>query len=170
MQITYLSLGSNLGDRARHLEQAIALLDSPELRVRRVSSVWETEPQGVAGQPWFLNAAVEAETILFPRKLLHRIQRVEQRLGRRRGVSNGPRTIDIDILLYGRHIMNTAELTVPHPRMEGRRFVLEPMAELAPDLRHPVLGAAMRELLTEVSGQAARKMPIHLGAGKKEGS
>ena len=115
--------------------------------VKRVSSVYETEPVGFRAQPWFLNTVVEAETALFPLQLLDRIQDIEIRMGRRRLLHQGPRTIDIDILLYGNFRIEAARLTVPHPRMAERRFVLEPLAELSPDLRHPVNHLAIRELL-----------------------
>jgi len=152
----YLSLGSNLGDRRRHLDEAIRLLRECGVKVARASRVYETEPLDVREQPWFLNMVVKAETRLFPIQLLHQIQRVERRLGRRRVVAKGPRTIDIDILLFGRSVMETEELQIPHPRMAARRFVLEPLAELAPDLRHPVTKEPVAEMLEHVQGQAVR--------------
>jgi len=156
----YLSLGSNLGDREQGLQAAIRLLESPDLPVLRVSSIYETEPQDFGGQPWFLNLVVEAETSLLPRQLLARVRKIERELGRRRLVVKGPRTIDIDILLYGNFVIETAELTVPHPRMPDRRFVLEPMCELAPELRHPVLRRTIRELLGGTLGQVVRKRTL----------
>lgn len=140
------------------LQAAIDRLDSSDLKVRRVSSVYKTEPQERRNQHWFLNAAVEAETDLFPRQLLARIAKIEQQLGRRRMLANGPRTIDIDILFYGSFIVQTPELTIPHPRLGERRFVLAPMAELAPDLRDPVTHRTMRDLLAATAGQAVRKI------------
>lgn len=140
------------------LQAAIDRLQTPELRIARVSSVYETEPQGLHNQRWFLNLVVEAETELFPRQLLARIVKIERELGRRRVVENGPRTIDIDILFFGNSVVQTAELTIPHPRFAGRRFVLEPMVELKPDLRDPVSGRTMRELLAETAGQGVRKV------------
>jgi 2-amino-4-hydroxy-6-hydroxymethyldihydropteridine diphosphokinase len=115
--------------------------------VRRVSSVYETEPVGVRNQPWFLNVVVEGETELFPVQLLERMQAIEIRLGRRRPAEPSPRTIDIDILLYGDFRIQRLDLTVPHPRLAERRFVLEPLVELAPELRHPVSRLTMREML-----------------------
>jgi 2-amino-4-hydroxy-6-hydroxymethyldihydropteridine diphosphokinase len=160
MKTVYLGLGSNLGDRERLLQKALDLLAAPELRLRRLSSVYETEPQEIASQPWFLNLVVEAETSLFPRQLLKHAQHIERLLGRQRNIPNGPRTIDIDLLLYGRFVIDTAELAVPHPRLVRRRFVLEPLVELAADLRHPVLRFSMRELLHTISGQVTRKSPF----------
>lgn len=150
------------------LQAAIDRLQSRELRILRVSSVYETEPQGRRNQRWFLNLVVEAETDLFPRQLLGRIARIEQQLGRRRMLANGPRTIDIDILFYGGFVIDTPELKIPHPRFAERRFVLAPMVELAPDLRDPVSRRTMRELLPATAGQGLRKVesgvkcPSHL--------
>src|SRR5512147_2204744 len=157
MKTVYLSLGSNVGNREEMLQQAVRLLASADFRITRMSSIYETEPQDVRGQPWFLNMVLEAETTLFPRQLLGRIQKVEQQLGRRRLAPKGPRTIDIDILLFGTAVIDTAGLTVPHPRMAERRFVLEPMTELEPDLHHPILRRAMRELLGTVRDQTVRR-------------
>jgi len=140
------------------LQAAIDSLNSSDLRIQRVSSVYKTEPQERRNQHWFLNAAVEAETDLFPRQLLARIAKIEQQLGRRRMLANGPRTIDIDILFYGSFIVQTPELTIPHPRLGERRFVLAPMAELAPELRDPVTRRTMRDLLAATAGQAVRKI------------
>lgn len=154
----YLSLGSNLGDRERNLRDAVGLLAEPSLRVLRVSSFYETEPLEVPDQRWFLNAVVEAETDFFPRQLLARIQRIEQQLGRRRLKPKGPRTIDIDILFYGGAVIDADELQVPHPRLGERRFVLEPLAELAPELRHPVTRRTVAEMLHDVAGQQVRRV------------
>jgi len=154
----YLSLGSNLGDRARNLRTAIEGLARAGVAVRRVSSIYETEPLELADQPKFLNLVVEAETALMPRQLLARTARIERELGRKRTVAKGPRTIDVDILFYGSSVINAPNLIVPHPRLAGRRFVLEPLAEIAPDLRHPVTRRTVREMLAEVSGQKVRKL------------
>jgi 2-amino-4-hydroxy-6-hydroxymethyldihydropteridine diphosphokinase len=155
----YLSLGSNVGDRQRHLDAALDLLSAAGVSIVRVSRVYETEPQDVRAQPWFLNLVAEAETRLFPLQLLRAMQRVERRLGRKRIVDKGPRTIDIDILLFGGFVVDTEELRIPHPRMTARRFVLEPLAELRPDLRHPVTHASVREMLDAVRDQGARLLP-----------
>jgi len=149
----YLSLGSNVGDREARLREAILRLDDDDVRVLRRSPVYETEPQDVKDQGWFLNAVIEAETELFPLQLLGRTQTIELQSGRQRTRVGGPRTLDIDILLYGNFAIRTARLEIPHPRMTARRFVLEPLAQLAPDLRHPATGRTMREILAEVRGQ-----------------
>ena len=158
MKIAYLSLGSNVGDRERLLQDAVRLLHTPDLRVVRISPVYQTEPQDVRAQPWFLNLVVEAETDLFPRQLLARVQQIERQLGRKRLAAKGPRTIDIDILLYGELVFNTAGLVVPHPRMTERRFVLQPLADLVPELRHPVLRRTVKELLAATHGQTVRPL------------
>jgi 2-amino-4-hydroxy-6-hydroxymethyldihydropteridine diphosphokinase len=157
MKTAYLGLGSNLGDRAANLAEAIGHLSDGRVRVTRKSSVWETEPRDVPDQPWFLNQVIEVETDLFPRQLFQRIQRIEREMGRLKRIPKGPRLIDIDILLYGNAVVKSPELEIPHPRMAERRFVLAPLAELAPELRHPVLNRTVRELSAEVAGQSARK-------------
>ncbi len=154
MKTVYLSLGSNLGDREQMLQSALDRLHTADFRIVRVSSVYETEPVGFKEQRFFLNLVAEAETDLFPLMLLGRIQRVELLLGRKRsGPPNGPRSIDIDILFYGRATVHSASLDIPHPRLHERRFVLGPLVELAPELRHPTLGRTMRELLASLEGQ-----------------
>lgn len=157
MKTVYLGLGSNVGDREKNLRKAIEQLAAPNLRVVRVSSTYETEPIGFAAQHWFLNLVVEAETELFPMQLLSRTIKIERSLGRVRTIKNGPRTIDIDILLYGKTVIHTATLEIPHPRMAERRFVLAPLAELAPDLRHPVTHKSIREMLDAAPEQAVRR-------------
>lgn len=147
MKTAFLSLGSNLGDRAQNLRRAIELLASPKLLIQRVSPVYETEPVGLADQPMYLNAAIEIATTLFPKQLLHRAQSVEQQLGRKRTMVNGPRIIDIDILLYAGTVMATEELTIPHPRYRERRFVLAPLVDLSPDLKDPETGQSVGFLL-----------------------
>jgi len=143
----YLSLGSNVGDRERNLRQAVERLASNDLRVLRASRIYETEPVDYIDQAWFLNQVVEAETALFPMQLLTRIGRIERELGRVRTAPKGPRTIDIDILFYAAAIVETARLEIPHPRIAERRFVLAPLAEVAPDLRHPVTHRSVRQML-----------------------
>jgi 2-amino-4-hydroxy-6-hydroxymethyldihydropteridine diphosphokinase len=157
MKTVYLALGSNLGDRGDNLERAIRALDQrPATEVVRQSSIYETAPMLLEAQPWFLNQVVEVKTSLFPRQLLHLCQQIERALGRKRTVANGPRTIDIDILLYGRTVMASDELNIPHPRIAERRFVLEPLAELAPGLRHPVVKRTIAELLAATKQQTVR--------------
>jgi 2-amino-4-hydroxy-6-hydroxymethyldihydropteridine diphosphokinase len=158
LKIAYLGLGSNLGNRRGNLESAVERLASPELRVVRQSSIYEAEPRDLEDQPRFLNQVIEVETILFPRQLLRRLQKIELDLGRRRSVPKGPRLIDLDILLYTNAKISTPGLEIPHPRMTERRFVLEPLAELAPDLRHPLMGQTIKDMLARVSGQAVRRM------------
>jgi 2-amino-4-hydroxy-6-hydroxymethyldihydropteridine diphosphokinase len=141
----YLSLGSNLGDRSGNLQQAIERLRTLG-NVQAVSSFYETEPVGFTDQPWFINCAVELITSLSADQLLAHSLEIEAQLGRLRTQPQGPRTIDIDILLFGSSVIDNAELTVPHPGMQERRFVLEPVAEIAPKLRHPVLGQTIEEM------------------------
>ncbi len=156
MKTIYLSLGSNVGDRERHLQTALARLESPDLHIQRTSPVYETEPVDYTAQRWFLNLVVEAETILFPKQLLSRTARIERDLGRVRTVAKGPRTIDIDILLYGKAVVESVTLEIPHPRMAERRFVLAPLADLAPQLRHPVTHKTVREMLDAAPPQKLR--------------
>jgi 2-amino-4-hydroxy-6-hydroxymethyldihydropteridine diphosphokinase len=143
----YLSLGSNIGDREGNLRKAVERLAAHDVHVLHGSRIYETEPVDYLEQAWFLNQVVEAETGLFPLQLLTRIGRVERGLGRTRTLHKGPRTIDIDILFYGSAVVDTARLEVPHPRIAARRFVLAPLAELAPDLRHPVTHRSVRQML-----------------------
>ena len=147
MKLTYLSLGSNIGDREANLRAAIDRVAAPGLRVLRTSPIYETEPVDYADQRWFLNLVLEAETSLFPLQLLARAQKVEHVLGRVRTVPKGPRIIDIDILLYGTAVVRTGKLEIPHPRIAERRFVLAPLHDLVPDLRHPVTRATVAEML-----------------------
>jgi len=153
----YLSLGSNLGDRRANLARTIELLGESGVRTLRVSSIFETEPMYLAGQPRFFNQIVEAETTFFPRQLLSITRSVEKTVGRKPGPPNGPRVIDIDIVLFGKSVVNLPGLAIPHPRMAERRFVLEPLAELAPELRHPVTRRTVREMLAEVKDQSVRR-------------
>lgn len=146
-----------MGDREALLQKALDGLNSSGLKLLRVSSLYETEPVGLREQRWFLNLVAEFETELFPKQLLRRMHRIEMELGRRRTVENGPRTIDIDILLYGNVVMKTEDLEIPHPRYRERRFTLAPLAELNPGLRDPVTRKTMADMLAGLAGQAVRK-------------
>jgi 2-amino-4-hydroxy-6-hydroxymethyldihydropteridine diphosphokinase len=154
----YLSLGSNIGDRAANLREAIERLRSMG-NAGAVSSLYETEPIEFTKQPWFLNCVVEIETGLSPTKLLDGILEIEKQMGRHREKKKGPRNIDLDILFYGDEIVDGPELTIPHPAMHERRFVLAPLAEIAPEVRHPVSKKTVRELLESLSaGQVVKKI------------
>jgi len=157
-KIVYLSLGSNIGDRAANLNSAMERLGALGT-IQKISSFYETEPVEFTAQPWFLNIAVKLDTEKMPKQLLAGILDVEQQMGRRRTQKKGPRAIDIDILLFGNSIIDTKGLTVPHPAMHERRFVLEPLAEIAPEVRHPVFKRTLRELRDALPpGQAVRKV------------
>ena len=149
MKTVYLSLGSNIGDRAGNIARAVEALGARGMRVTRQSSLYETEPLELREQPWFLNCVVEAETDLMPRQLMNALLEIEREMGRTRRVPKGPRLIDMDILIFGASEVRTAELEIPHPRMAERRFVLVPFAEIAPEARHPTLQKSVAELLAE---------------------
>jgi 2-amino-4-hydroxy-6-hydroxymethyldihydropteridine diphosphokinase len=152
MKRVYLSLGSNLGDRVANLRRALGGLAQAGIEIRRVSSLYRTEPVEFRAQPWFLNCVVEAGTELMPVQLLKTLKRLERRLGRRSsGISKGPRPIDIDILLYENVVVRSAVLTIPHQRLGERRFVLVPLRELAAHLRHPVTQRTVLEMLSHTS-------------------
>jgi len=157
----FLALGSNLGDRQKNLESAIAALEAAGVRIVQRSAVYETEPQDFKDQPWFLNMVLKVETTCFPIQLLTLLHRIEREMGRIRGresVPKGPRTIDLDILLYGKAVMDVPQLAIPHPRVSERRFVLEPLLEIAPDLRHPVTGRLFSRDLAQLTGQRTKKL------------
>ena len=141
----YLGLGSNMGNRQKNLEKALDLL-SQRLQVSQVSSIYDTEPVGNINQPRFLNLVCQVYTKLAPMELLALTKGIELKLGRTSGKSNAPRPIDIDILFYGDQVIETPELVIPHPRLTERAFVLIPLAEIAPELAHPVMGKTVLEL------------------------
>jgi len=145
--IYHLGLGSNLGDRAGRLSKARAALAEHGVKIRAASSLYETEPLGFREQPWFVNQAVEVESALSPHKLLRLVKRVEKAMGRTAARRDGPRVIDLDILLAEDTVVRTEELTIPHPRLTERNFVLVPLAEIAPQAVHPVLNKKIREVL-----------------------
>jgi 2-amino-4-hydroxy-6-hydroxymethyldihydropteridine diphosphokinase len=154
----YLSLGSNLGDRATNLRQAIAEL-ARQGSIAATSSLYETEPVELTDQPWFLNCAVALDTETNPDDLLQHLLIIEKRMGRERTQPKGPRILDIDILLFGNVIVKLPGLTIPHPALHQRRFVLEPLAEIAPDVRHPILQLTIQELLAQFpAGQEVRRL------------
>ena len=143
--VTYLSLGSNLGDRARNLRNSITLL-APMVQSVLQSSIYQTEPWGYADQPAFLNQAIKANTSLEPMKLLEFLKEIECSMGRQETFRFGPRLIDLDILFYDDLILDTPKLTIPHPRITERAFVLIPLVEISPNLYHPVLHRTIQEL------------------------
>ena len=154
----YLSLGSNMGEREDRLRQALDILKRESVAVTKQSSVYETAPQDVADQPWFLNMVIECRTSVVPVQLLNLLLRIEREIGRVRqaDVRRGPRPIDLDILLFSDAVIQLPQLTVPHPRMLQRRFVLEPLLEIAPDLKCPVDGKPLRGYLAATMDQAVR--------------
>ncbi len=162
LKTIYLSLGSNLGDREQNLSRAVEAIGKEQITIVSQSAIYETEPQDVTQQPWFLNLALECETRYFPLQLLSILQRIGRDLGRVREAAprRGPRVIDIDILLFGDVVMETPQLTIPHPRMFERRFVLEPLLEIAPDLRHPRTKEPLKKLLGRVGGQKMRRFGV----------
>jgi 2-amino-4-hydroxy-6-hydroxymethyldihydropteridine diphosphokinase len=161
-ETAYLSLGSNLGDRATNLRNALAQLDAGA-SLLAVSSLYETQPVGVAtdapDQPWFLNCVASIQTEKTPLELLQLALQIEAAMGRLRMRKHGARNIDIDIVLFGNRAVDQPGLKIPHPAMHQRRFVLEPLVEIAPEALHPELGKTARELLAELaSGQIVRRL------------
>lgn len=152
----YIGIGSNVGDRAETMLKAIMMLDHVEqVRVCRISQMIETEPVGAGNQPKYLNGAAQIDTSLSPMELLSVLHEIEEALGRNRQVERrwGPRTCDLDILLMGQEVLEADSLTVPHPRLHERMFVLRPLAEIAPNVRHPVLCKTVSEMLTELEAK-----------------
>jgi 2-amino-4-hydroxy-6-hydroxymethyldihydropteridine diphosphokinase len=166
-ETVYLSLGSNVGDREENLRAAIAALDGAGVRVERVSSIYETEPVDLLEQPWFLNCVVQGETSVPAVELLGRLREIERRMGSKKLVARGPRLIDVDILLYGQQTIDSPELQVPHPRMHLRRFVLAPLAEIAPEVQHPSWsGTAAGLLVASEDRSTVKKLSGDLRATK----
>jgi len=158
-ETVYLSLGSNIGDRQGHLREALERLNGLA-RVTAVSPFYETEPVEFTEQEWFVNCAAAIETVQTPEWLMSALLELERQMGRVRFEKKGPRTIDLDILLFGERVVNTPGLTIPHPGMATRRFVLAPLAEIAPEARHPVLKKTIRQLLAELpAGQPIIRLP-----------
>ena len=158
MHIVYLSLGSNIGDRDANLRAAIAALASAGVHVMQISSIYETEPVDYLDQPWFLNCVVEAETDMEPQALLQALRAIESHMGGKKEFAKGPRKIDLDLLLYGSETIDTPELQIPHPRLHLRRFVLTPLAEIAPSLKHPAWNATAVQLLAQSSDQSVVRL------------
>jgi 2-amino-4-hydroxy-6-hydroxymethyldihydropteridine diphosphokinase len=154
MATIFLSLGSNIGDRAGNLNAAIAALPAAGVQVLKVSAYYETEPVDYLQQDWFLNCVVEGETDLPAGALLTTLREIEMRTGSKKLVAKGPRILDIDILLYGDETIATPELQVPHPRMAQRRFVLVPLVEIAPELKHPSWHVTAAELLVATTDRS----------------
>ena len=145
----YLGLGSNLGNRKSNLEESIRQIGE-FATVKKSSSIYETEPWGLKDQPKFLNQVIFMESTLKPNELLLRLKKIEQQMGRKKSIRFGPRLIDVDILFYADHIMNTPELTIPHPHLTERAFVLVPLAEIAPKLVHPLYHKTIKVLLQDI--------------------
>ena len=152
----YLALGSNMDNRLANLKQAVASL-SPQLEVKKKSRVYETPPWGYEDQPLFLNMAVMAKTYLEPETLLKHLKRLEVALGRKESFRNGPRLIDIDILFYDNLVLDTPTLTIPHPRLHERAFVLAPLMDINQELEHPVLGKTIWEIIAYVDVKGIRQ-------------
>jgi len=155
----YVSLGSNLGDRLQYLKGAIGRIEEAEkISIKKLSAVYETQPVGYENQGWFLNLVLEVETSLDPLSLLDHLLSIEDQLGRKREEKWGPRSIDVDILLYNNQVVDSERLTIPHPRMHKRKFVLILLAQIAPQLLHPLLKKSMSELIENCEDKSVVKL------------
>ena len=155
MPTVYIALGSNVGDREANLRRAVQLLERSGVEVTKLSRLYETEPVGYLDQPWFLNGALEATTDLAPEQLLSALRGIESHMGSSKPFRNGPRLIDLDILLYGDEVVDAPALVVPHPRMLQRNFVMAPLAEIAPQLRHPSWPASIAEMYADSADRSS---------------
>jgi len=149
-RIAYVGLGSNIGNKIAHCVRAVRELSSVDISIQRVSSLYKTEPVGYADQDWFVNAVAEVCLEVSAHGLLKRLRAIEKTMGRASGLRWGPRVIDLDILLCGDDVVDEEDLVIPHPRLQERRFVLVPLAELVPELVHPVLNKTISDLLADV--------------------
>jgi 2-amino-4-hydroxy-6-hydroxymethyldihydropteridine diphosphokinase len=166
MPTIYLALGSNIGDREANLREAVRLLAQSAIEISKLSSIYETEPVDYLDQPWFLNAVLEARTELPPAELLATLRHIESQMGSHKPFPKGPRLIDLDILLYGDDTLDTPDLQIPHPRMLQRNFVLAPLAEVAPPLRHPSWPAPAAALLADSSDKSIVRRIESRGSSK----
>lgn len=160
MARVYLALGTNIGDREKNLSEAVRLLGEAAVQVIKLSGIYETEPVDYLDQAWFLNAVLAAHTDLSPSALLGALRSIEGRMGSKKAFAKGPRLIDLDILLYDDAAIDTPDLQIPHPRMLQRNFVLVPLAEIAPAVRHPSWPATAAELLARSSDRSAVRLAI----------
>ena len=162
MTTVYIALGTNVGDRERNLREALGLLAEAGIHILKISSIYETEPVDYLQQAWFLNAVLEAQTDLPALDLLHKLRSIESAMGSKKPFAKGPRLIDLDILLFGNESIATPELQVPHPRMLQRRFVLVPLAEIAPNFCHPSWPATSNQLLAALKDPSVVRLSSSL--------
>ncbi|MBI5417078.1 2-amino-4-hydroxy-6-hydroxymethyldihydropteridine diphosphokinase [Candidatus Poribacteria bacterium] len=166
LKTVYLGLGSNLGDRLDNIKQSVSILsDSDKIKILKLSSFFETEPVGYLDQPWFLNCVIKIRTNFSPQELLVFLKNIEKQLKREKKIRFGPRTIDMDILLYGNEILNSKDLIIPHPRLHERKFVLMPLNELAGNVIHPVYRKKIAALLKNMTDKSVvRSIDVKLSS------